>query len=362
MSSQNLPVEILMIILNYLENIQTLVHAKRASRQMASIVRQIESERRAQGKMEVVRKIGTDAIFDFCIVKDDTLALLHQTSDKISFLINPGADFTEPIPMPVSGGWDRPTVIISFNNRVAVGSSNGIVRILSGKGVCLKRRRNNNAKTRFVLNRSDVSSLHSLCVWNNRIVCGLDNDSIELWAIPRKHYHIVNATDNVYESSDSIHCRLKPIRVRTLTGHSRVINSLVVFNEWLVSGSKDRSIKMWDSDGKCVKTLIGHNDDVRCLVVFAGYLVSGSLDKTLRWWDSDGNCVKVLHGHAEGIKGLASSETLLASECRYNIKIWSLTGECLRTIMHDCVCYHFPILFWHDVLVAREKTGLIMWA
>lgn len=74
--------------------------------------------------------------------------------------------------------------------------------------------------------------------------------------------------------------------------------------EFMATGGRDKTIKLWNAQGICIKTLVGHDNWVRALVFHPGgkYLLSVSDDKTLRCWDlsQEGKCVKTLsdvHGH-----------------------------------------------------------------
>jgi platelet-activating factor acetylhydrolase IB subunit alpha len=68
--------------------------------------------------------------------------------------------------------------------------------------------------------------------------------------------------------------------------------------EFMATGSRDKTIKIWDARGTCIMTLVGHDNWVRALVFHPGgkYLLSVSDDKTVRCWDlsQEGKCVKTL--------------------------------------------------------------------
>lgn len=68
--------------------------------------------------------------------------------------------------------------------------------------------------------------------------------------------------------------------------------------EFLATGSRDKTIKLWDSRGTLIRTLIGHDNWVRGVLFHPGgkYLLSVSDDKTIRCWDlsQEGKCVKTI--------------------------------------------------------------------
>lgn len=73
--------------------------------------------------------------------------------------------------------------------------------------------------------------------------------------------------------------------------------------EFVATGSRDKTIKLWDGRGTLVKALAGHDNWIRALLFHPGgkYLLSCGDDKTLRCWDltQDGKCVKVVDGAHE---------------------------------------------------------------
>lgn len=104
----------------------------------------------------------------------------------------------------------------------------------------------------------------------------------------------------------------------TLLGHDHVIEGVNVYSKevagsltkldktsdfFVVSWSRDKTIRVWSSRGDPLLLLRGHDNWVRgCVLHPAGrYLVSVSDDKTMRCWDLEqgGRCVRVVdaHGH-----------------------------------------------------------------
>ncbi|EST05090.1 WD40 repeat [Kalmanozyma brasiliensis GHG001] len=70
--------------------------------------------------------------------------------------------------------------------------------------------------------------------------------------------------------------------------------------QFVASGSRDKTIRIWDSAGQCLKTLVGHDNWVRGLAFSPNgkYLLSVSDDKTMRIWElKTGRCTKTIDAH-----------------------------------------------------------------
>ena len=103
-----------------------------------------------------------------------------------------------------------------------------------------------------------------------------------------------------------------------------------VNKEYLLSASRDKSIKLWDAiGGVCIFTFTGHDNWVRSLCEHPNgkYIVSCSDDKSIRLWDlKNGLCQKkLLNSHEKFVVAVAMSPKckLLASGSNdLTIKVW----------------------------------------
>lgn len=101
-----------------------------------------------------------------------------------------------------------------------------------------------------------------------------------------------------------------------LTGHRKWITQLAweplhlsVSGSRLASSSKDGTVKIWDTTRRaCTVTLSQHTDAVTS-VKWAGdgTIYTGSRDRTIKMWESDGRLKGQLTGHAHWINTLALS-------------------------------------------------------
>ena len=98
---------------------------------------------------------------------------------------------------------------------------------------------------------------------------------------------------------------------------------------FLASGSRDKSIKVWDvSSGQCLFTLVGHDNWIRGLSWHPGgkYLLSASDDKSLRVWDvPHKRCSKRLEAHTHFCTSIdfhKSAPYVITGSVDQTIKVW----------------------------------------
>ncbi|XP_041348384.1 lissencephaly-1 homolog [Gigantopelta aegis] len=98
---------------------------------------------------------------------------------------------------------------------------------------------------------------------------------------------------------------------------------------FLISGSRDKTIKMWDiSVGICLFSMEGHDNWVRGLVVHPGgkFILSASDDKTLRIWDiKNKRNHKTLEAHSHFVTSLdmhRSAPYVITGSVDQTVKVW----------------------------------------
>jgi WD40 repeat protein/uncharacterized membrane-anchored protein YhcB (DUF1043 family) len=162
------------------------------------------------------------------------------------------------------------------------------------------------------------------------------------------------------------------IAIYTFTDHPKGVFALAVSpdGKFLASGSWDEIIKLWDLEaGQLIRNLSEHQASVRSLVIGpdSHTLVSGSLDRTMKLWSlPQGEVTQTIADH-EPIAAIALSPDgkLLASTGDDGmIKIWSLpTGKEVASLTgnQNCIC---SLIFAPDcqTIAAGTVNGyVILW-
>jgi len=96
-------------------------------------------------------------------------------------------------------------------------------------------------------------------------------------------------------------------KISNLSGHQDSVYCLEFDSDKIVTGSRDRTIKVWSlHTGELRNTLRGHTGSVLCLKFdHTGFMVSGSSDRSILVWDlNTSSMTHVIHGHSGGVLDL----------------------------------------------------------
>ncbi|KAL1922236.1 uncharacterized protein VTP21DRAFT_9775 [Calcarisporiella thermophila] len=126
------------------------------------------------------------------------------------------------------------------------------------------------------------------------------------------------------------------VTMRYFDGHTDSVYCVQFDEEKIVTGSRDRTIKIWDATTmRCLRTLEGHKASVLCLQYDARWMASGSSDTTIILWSMvTYEPIRTLCGHTAGVLDLCLDENLIVSCSKDStIKVWRIeTGQLLRTL------------------------------
>lgn len=142
---------------------------------------------------------------------------------------------------------------------------------------------------------------------------------------------------HLYTSSIDKNCAVWDVptctRIRKLRGHTNFVNSCRGARrgtEMVVSGSDDRTIRLWDARKKfCVQNLeTPYQVTAVCFNDTSEQVVSGSIDNCLKVWDLRKNeVVFEMKGHTDTITGLSLSPDgayVLSNSMDNTLRVWDI--------------------------------------
>ena len=132
--------------------------------------------------------------------------------------------------------------------------------------------------------------------------------------------------------------------LRNIKGHAEKITcvSFSPDGNFLLSGSEDNTLRLWDWLGTCKRILKGHTGAITCAAFSQDgrYILSGSHDCTVRLWDvATGECLRVFKGHTEKVTSVAfdiGRQYIASGSTDHTLKIWDIhDGSSIHTIEHE---------------------------
>jgi len=129
------------------------------------------------------------------------------------------------------------------------------------------------------------------------------------------------------------------------TGHAKSIEDILVFNDnkYIISCSMDKSAHLWAYSNsrsnssfaiQSKKLLLGHTDVVTCASTCGDWICTGSRDSTIRIWSIEANDMEaiVVNGHDDVVRGVEmfkyNKKIYIISASRdKTIKMWEMNGN-----------------------------------
>ncbi|MCP4807841.1 MAG: PQQ-binding-like beta-propeller repeat protein [Proteobacteria bacterium] len=130
------------------------------------------------------------------------------------------------------------------------------------------------------------------------------------------------------------------------TGHAGYVGDVAFWDDWILTGSDDGTVRIWDAEGATLATLQGHRLTVDDLEVVGDRVLTGSIDGTFAVWTKTGELVcrhRVEEDGREAHATLSPDGSLVAAESEAG---WVLVDleTCASVVTGDGVTGD---LVWH---------------
>ena len=150
-------------------------------------------------------------------------------------------------------------------------------------------------------------------------------------------------------------------------GHENVVNSLSqAVPEEIVSGSWDGTARIWDTaTGQCQNVLEGHQHAVAVLALPNGIVITGSQDKSIRLWYKGQQQKEIANAHDDIIRGFAEVPGLGFASCSNDetVKLWTIDGAPLQTFKgHNGFVFAISTLVTGEIVSGGDDCTVKVWS
>ncbi|XP_053376299.1 F-box/WD repeat-containing protein 7-like [Mercenaria mercenaria] len=100
-----------------------------------------------------------------------------------------------------------------------------------------------------------------------------------------------------------------------LKGHTEKVTAIECNGKYIVTGSEDKSLRLWDmSQAKCIKKLDGHLDSITKIIWKGNTIITGCADSSIRVIDSSNFAILFsLQGHGGSVDHMTLVGKVLVS-------------------------------------------------
>jgi len=120
-----------------------------------------------------------------------------------------------------------------------------------------------------------------------------------------------------------------------LTGHQDWVEAVAFSRdgEQLLTGSRDKTVRLWDNQGNLIKELTG-GDAAVAFNRDGEQILTGSVDGTARLWDNQGNLIGELTGHSFGVNAVAFSRDgkQILTGSLDGVRLWDNQGNLIKEL------------------------------